>query len=139
LKVSFDFDGTLQREDVQEYAKELMSRGIDVWVTTTRYDEANKDKYYRGVDTAPFWKVIKDLNIPHEKVHFTNMEWKCTYLPGQEFLWHLDDNYEELLVATTTLVDQDAMPYMIFVDEINWKEQCEGLIKKYENKNMSHK
>ena len=30
--VTFDFDGTLSRKDVQEYAIELIERGIDVWV-----------------------------------------------------------------------------------------------------------
>ena len=37
LIVSFDFDSTLSRKDVQEYAKELLERGIDVWVVTTVY------------------------------------------------------------------------------------------------------
>jgi len=37
--VTFDFDATLSRPDVQEYAKELIEKGIDVWVVTARYDD----------------------------------------------------------------------------------------------------
>ena len=43
--VTFDFDGTLSRNDVQEYALELMSKGVDVWVVTSRYDELHKHRY----------------------------------------------------------------------------------------------
>lgn len=30
MKVSFDFDSTLDKESVQKYAAELISKGIDV-------------------------------------------------------------------------------------------------------------
>jgi restriction endonuclease Mrr len=36
-KISFDFDSTLDREDVQEFAKELVEKGHDVWITTSRF------------------------------------------------------------------------------------------------------
>ena len=32
MKVSFDFDGTLEFENVQEYAKELIESGIFLYV-----------------------------------------------------------------------------------------------------------
>lgn len=37
--VTFDFDNTLTRPDVREYAKELMDRGFDVFIVTARYDD----------------------------------------------------------------------------------------------------
>lgn len=36
MKVSFDFDGTLEPPIVQQYAKELIEKGIEVWVVTSR-------------------------------------------------------------------------------------------------------
>lgn len=36
--VSIDFDGTLSRVTIQDYAKSLIKRGIDVYVTTSRVE-----------------------------------------------------------------------------------------------------
>jgi hypothetical protein len=36
-KVSFDFDSTLSRDDVQEFTSELINLGFDVWVVTSRF------------------------------------------------------------------------------------------------------
>jgi len=49
MKVSFDFDGTLEQKEVQEYAKQLLEEGIEVWVVTTRWDENHKHKYRHDV------------------------------------------------------------------------------------------
>lgn len=129
VKVSFDFDGTLQTEEVQKYACELIGRGIEVWVVTTRWDENHKHKYSGlGKFTDPlrdFWLVADDLGIPRWKVRFTNMEWKWTYLSGTHFVWHLDDNDDELAFAT---LHKCNVP-IVLVKE-GWKEECEKLLKK---------
>ena len=57
--VTFDFDGTLSRKDVQEYAIELMKKGIDVWVLTTRYDELHKHRYEPNPTNDDLWEVIR--------------------------------------------------------------------------------
>ena len=93
--VTFDFDGTLSRRDVQEYAIELMKNGIDVWVLTTRYDELHKHRYEPNPTNDDLWEVIDSINIPRWKVIFTNMEWKANYLLHTNVLFHLDDNYNE--------------------------------------------
>ena len=33
-KVSFDFDSTLDRKDVQRFAKQLIDDGYEVWIKT---------------------------------------------------------------------------------------------------------
>jgi len=38
-KVSFDFDSTLSRKDVQDFAKKLVSEGYEVWIVTSRFDD----------------------------------------------------------------------------------------------------
>jgi len=37
-RVTFDFDGTLDMKIVQEYAKSLIDRGVDVWICTARFE-----------------------------------------------------------------------------------------------------
>jgi len=45
MKVSFDFDGTLSKKDVQKFAKELVEEGHEVWIVTSRFsNEAVADK-----------------------------------------------------------------------------------------------
>lgn len=95
--VTFDFDETLSRKDVQEYAIELIERGIDVWVLTTRYDELHKHRYEPNPTNDDLWAVIDSINIPRFKVRFTNMEWKANYLLHTNVSLHLDDNYKEFI------------------------------------------
>ena len=64
VKVSFDFDGTLEFQDVQNYARTLMQSGVDVWVVTTRWDENHKHKYGLNPTLDDLWEVI-DLSLIH--------------------------------------------------------------------------
>ena len=93
--VTFDFDGTLSRNDVQEYALELISKGVDVWVVTSRYDELHKHRYKINPTNDDLWDVIDKLNIPRWKVRFTCMDWKAPYLFYTKAIFHLDDNEKE--------------------------------------------
>lgn len=93
--VTFDFDGTLSRKDVQEYALELISKGVDVWVVTSRYDELHKHRYQINPTNDDLWEVTDRLNIPRWKVRFTCMEWKAPYLFHTNSVFHLDDNNDE--------------------------------------------
>ena len=51
MKVSFDFDHTLSRKDVQTFAKELVNEGHEVWIVTSRFsDEAAKEKKWHWIE-----------------------------------------------------------------------------------------
>jgi len=148
MKVSFDFDGTLEFEDVQEYAKSLIKRGIEVWIVTTRYD-ANHDHRWKEIFPKAEWAAIYDqhdgdpnfnvwgvaekLGIPKHHVRFTCMEYKHTYLKGTKFVWHLDDNPEEFSKAKANGCN---VP-MIQVDSNGWEIKCERLIQDWLDKNKT--
>lgn len=124
IKVSFDYDGTLQDRTVQKYAKELMNKGIDVWVVTTRYDKNYKHKYPINPSNDDLLWNIDNLEIPRWKVRFTNMEWKYTYIKGTQFIWHLDDNKQEKIYADKHLCK---VP-IIDVCSKDFKIQCNNLL-----------
>lgn len=124
VKVSFDFDETLSRKDVQEYAAELLEQGIEVWVVTTRWDENHKHKYDFNPTLDDLWEVVDRLGIPRHHVRFTCMEWKHTYLNGTNFIWHLDDNPGEFSAAKTNGCN---VP-MIQVDANGWMLKCNRLL-----------
>lgn len=101
MKVSFDYDGTLDRKDVQGFCRKLIRQGVvEVWVCTMRTKEYN-DVLYKIADksTPPnndLFAVTDDLGIPRERIIFTEMQEKSDFLNGKGFVWHLDDDWTVL-------------------------------------------
>ena len=99
-KVSFDFDSTLSRVDVQDFARSLSNRGFEVWICTSRFVNC-KDYIWRKFEEdchKDLRKVATELSIPEERIIFTNMQDKWSKMEelGFEPLFHLDDDYIEL-------------------------------------------
>ncbi|MCC6275660.1 MAG: hypothetical protein IT569_07370 [Leptospiraceae bacterium] len=127
MKVSFDFDETLSRPDVQEFARELLNDGFDVWVVTMRFVSREEMVKYHN-DEKKEWEgnedlflVTRNLGIPDEKVVFTNYQWKSEFLKGKGFVWHLDDCADIL-----TNIREECMeitPINSWNNSI-WKNQC---------------
>jgi hypothetical protein len=126
MKVSFDFDGTLEFQNVQDYALELINNGVEVWVVTTRWDENHKHKYPMNATLDDLWEVVDRIGIPRHQVRFTCMEWKYTYLKGTSFVWHLDDNEKEFDYARK---NQCNVP-MVDVHMNGWQDKCDKLLKR---------
>lgn len=102
-QVSFDFDNTLSRKDVQDYAKSLINKGFEVWILTSRYKKCNDYPWYKPSlhenCHQDIFNVMEELNLPEERLIFTNMQDKAdTILAFDWFnpVWHLDDDYIEL-------------------------------------------
>jgi len=99
-KVSFDFDDTLSRKDVEDFAGALvcmnktMDLKIEIWICTQRFAP--------GDDRAPdnwndeLFKVVDRLKIPKERIIFAAMRDKWEVMKDIDFIWHLDDDFEEL-------------------------------------------
>jgi hypothetical protein len=131
MKVSFDFDHTLSRPQVQEYARELIERGIEVWIVTSRFGDIKK--YNDFFDTTVFmtlnhddlWEVVKDLGIPKERVIFMNMEPKENYLKDKGFAWHLDDDWGVLMP-----IQKIAKIPAINANNAAFKHKCDRILNK---------
>lgn len=122
--VSFDFDATLSRPDVQEYAAELISRGFNVHVVTARYSELQKHRWTASPHNEDLWAVIDKLGIPHRRVHFTNMQPKYElFQHTPHVLWHLDDDPVEL----ADIKKKTKVPAICSTGH-SWKERCETLL-----------
>lgn len=128
LKISFDYDGTLSESRVQEYALELIERGIDVWVCTSRYSEDNKHKYPLNPSNDDMYMVTDVIGIPREKIIFTNRCIKANHLDG--FLWHLDDISIE--IDNINISDISCVGVSVLS---SFKLLCEKLIRNYERIN----
>lgn len=103
-KVSIDFDSTLDRKDVQRFAKKLIDDGYEVWIVTSRlsteHAKANLDQWTTNrveKSNLKLFRVADNLGIKREHIHFTNTQFKIEFLEGKNFIFHLDDDSEELL------------------------------------------
>jgi hypothetical protein len=133
MKVSFDFDGTLSRKDVQKLAKDLVSEGYEVWIVTSRFsDEAAKDKKWHWIEgqNQKLFDVAKDCGIKVENIHFTNMESKSLFLEGKGFIFHLDDDDIELMDILESNRSTEVKCFPVNVEHFEWKETCKEILRK---------
>ena len=132
MKVSFDFDGTLEIPSVQEYAKELIRRNVEVFVTTSRFgDEEKYKKFFHtttnvDVTNNDLYEITDGLGIPREKITFTNMEDKWQYLENKGFRFHLDDDWIENEMINERRVTKG----INFFGNPHWQSECERQIKR---------
>lgn len=129
MKVSFDFDSTLSRRDVQEYAKSLVNNNHDVWIVTSRCatePALAKGWWWVEKQNQELYDVADSVGIPRDKIVFTEHVDKIIYLKDKEFSFHLDDDVEELIA-----IMQSGDPCKpINVDYFSWKEECDNVLSK---------
>jgi len=132
IRVSFDFDGTLSRESVQDYAAELIARGIEVWITTSRYSDDDYatshfvDAQYKELTNKDLYEVSDRLGILREHIHFTGYNEKWPWLKTQDFIWHLDDDWNE----NRQILNKTKIKAISAFGTPNWKGKCERILKK---------
>jgi sulfur transfer complex TusBCD TusB component (DsrH family) len=127
MKVSFDFDGTLRRLDVQRYAKSLVDAGHEVWIVTTR--TSTEDILARGWHWSKdqniiLFEVAETCGILREHIVFTDHQDKIHFLKGKGFTFHLDDDSDELLY----IIESGDPCKPVNVGHFEWKEDCNNLL-----------
>lgn len=128
MKVSFDFDSTLDREDVQHFASDLVNRGLEVWIVTSRFDNEIGDKkgwWWISKQNQDLFDVAEKCGIKRGNIKFTTMVDKIEFLKGKNFVFHLDDDEIEL-----ELIEESGDSCVgVWVEKNDWKQKCENLIK----------
>ena len=127
IKISIDYDGTLSRKDVQEYVKELVDRGLEVWIVTSRHsDKAAKEVCWWWIldQNKNLFNVAEECGIDEKNITFTNGRDKIEYLKGKDFKFHLDDDEVELMLIFES--DEKCVP--LNVGHSDWREHCETVI-----------
>jgi hypothetical protein len=98
-KISFDFDGTLETKEMQEFAKELIAKGYDICILTTRYSDPTN---YQWAKSNPerashlhdeLFAIAKELGIT--EINFTEYKWKTGFVDELGIDIHIDDNYRD--------------------------------------------
>lgn len=118
MKVSIDYDGTISRTAVQEYAAELVARGVEVWICTLRMKK----------DCEDVFRVADEVGILRDRIIFTEGHNKIDFLRDGNFVWHLDDDWIELNLINSGSAN------IVGVSSVggnNWKKKCERILYKY--------
>ena len=128
MKVSFDFDNTLSLENVQQYAKELIDKGIIVYIVTARQPIVGAYEYAGYIfDNLALFAIADKLGIKRENIFFCSGNLKANYfLEHPEFIWHLDDDLNEIIS-----IGRHTKVHGIQVGVDDWMDKCDELINKY--------
>lgn len=92
FKVSFDFDNTLDTEQMQSLCEKYMKLGAEVFVTTSRARIVNK----KEVDHSDLFEVTDRLGIDRKNITFTGYQDKYSFLDKMDI--HYDDSIEEIFL-----------------------------------------
>jgi len=124
-KVSFDFDGVLDRADVILYIKTLIERGIDVYICTSRLN----DEYCpSGQWNNDLYQVVDILGISRSNIIFCSRIYKYQYFKHKDFLFHVDDSFDEV-----ELINSYTNTVGVFLVD-GWINKCEKIINEHVNK-----
>lgn len=126
IKVSFDFDSTLSRTDVQAFARQLCQMGYEVWIVTSRFNNEELLKKWPWIteQNQKLFKVADECGIHRDRIHFTNMESKSIFLKGKGFKFHLDDDEVELM----DILESKDSCRAVNVDHFEWLQTCESIL-----------
>jgi len=97
-RISFDYDGTLDRENVFNAAKQCVDAGFELWIVTSRYTEEEYKKNNLCFNNHDLFETANLLGIPNERIIFTNNKSKSKFFESsdKEFIAHLDDDIIDL-------------------------------------------
>lgn len=129
MKVSFDFDGTLGRNDVQQFAKELIAEGHEVWIVTSRISTKpamEKGWHWIKRQNEDLYKVAESVGIPKSRIVFTEHIDKIVFLKDKGFAFHLDDDDWELM----KILESKDSCCPLHVDHFEWRESCREILNK---------
>jgi HK97 family phage prohead protease len=85
-KVSFDFDGTISKEQWQQKAMQFKDQGKTLYIVTRRQES----------DSEPVYAVADKIGIPHSRVYFTNGKLKWETIKKLGIGTHYDNNPDEI-------------------------------------------
>ena len=128
MKISFDFDSTLSRKDVQSFVKDLILQGYEVWIVTSRYSTEPalaKGWWWVEKQNQGLYDVADEVGIPRERIVFTDHVEKIEFLESKGFVVHVDDDPDELWA----IVRSGDPCGVVNVDHSDWKAHFWDCIK----------
>lgn len=92
MKISFDFDGVLDREDVQAVASQFIADGHDVYILTARYADGSGNVWWGANWNDDLKEVAGRLGIPEARCLFSGDGTKGSLAREHGIELHIDDD-----------------------------------------------
>lgn len=128
VKISIDYDSTLDRGDVQEVVTDLVKKGYNVYIVTSRQCTETALKlghHWVERQNSDLYAVADKCGIKRENIIFTEHVDKIVYLKDKGFLFHLDDDVDELIKISES--GDSCKP--LNVDHMDWKHSIYDILK----------
>lgn len=87
LKISFDFDGTLNLEQIEKLVSKLDHKFFDIYVITSRHKNAHSNH--------DLWDIVQKLGINIDNIFFLEGSYKWRKILELGINYHFDDVVEE--------------------------------------------
>ena len=129
MKVSFDFDGTLddefggifnkQKEEIQNLAKKYVSEGHDVCIITKRY---GPEFFNLGIgdEHLVVYELASKLGI--NKVYFTNRDMKFSHILTLKIDKHFENSQYEVDLINQKCQEQNHKCLVVPVEDPYWRD-----------------
>lgn len=93
MKISFDFDNTLDQPPIQVLCKKFIALGAEVFVTTSRAIKMHSNTI---INNDEVFEITDQLGIKRENVRFTSYDDKYKYIKDMDI--HFDDDVEQIFL-----------------------------------------
>lgn len=129
LKISFDFDGTLeddfdgtlnqQKEEIQNLAKIFLKQGHSIYIITKRYGP-EMSTFGLINEHLKVYKVAEQLGIT--QIFFTNREFKSQHIVDLEIDIHFENSDYEIKIIEKVCEQNGHKCLVVPVESKNWRE-----------------
>lgn len=111
MKIAIDFENTLTKKEVFDFANEMLNQGIEVYVLTNRTGHIQSDQ------NRDILKTCKQLRLSFFNVNFTH-DLKGYFEGLPRFDFYLSDNLVNLQLA------EKVVRCIPTFGNINWENEC---------------
>jgi hypothetical protein len=129
MKVSFDFDGTLddefggvynpQKLEIQKIAKKYVEEGHQVCIITKRYGPEMSSKGL-GNEHSVVLSLAKELGI--KEVYFTNREMKFSHILTLKIDRHFENSDYEVKLINQACKEKGHNCLVVHVEDPYWRD-----------------
>lgn len=129
LRISFDFDGTLedefggiynpQKSEIQSIAKKYLSDGHQVCIITKRYGPEMSTEG-TGNEHLVVLKLAKELGI--KEVYFTNRQMKFSHILSLKIDMHFENSEYEVKLINQTCSEKNHKCIVVPVEDEYWRD-----------------
>jgi len=128
MRVSFDFDNTLSEKELQDFCRELVSQGNEVFIVTARISDSEAIKCnwpWIIRQNQELYSIADECGVLRENIVFTAYSDKIDYLKDKDFIFHIDDDLDEI----NLIEESNDQCKGVFTYDPDWKQKCLELLK----------